>query len=110
MFSALTNPDSSFQKSIRQRLPWIFLALTILLVIGVRLRLKDMPLERDEGEYAYAGQLILQGIPPYKLVYNMKLPGTYVSYALIMALFGQSASGIHVGLIFINVAAIILVF
>jgi len=24
-------------------------------------------LERDEGEYAYAGQLMLQGIPPSKL-------------------------------------------
>jgi len=49
MFSALTNPASPIQKIIRQRLPWIFLALTILLVIGVRLRLRDVPLERDEG-------------------------------------------------------------
>lgn len=37
------------------------------------------PLERDEGEYAYAGQLMLQGIPPYQLAYNMKLPGTYAA-------------------------------
>lgn len=110
MFSALTNADSPFWKKIRQRLPWIFVALTILLVVGVRLRLREMPLERDEGEYAYAGQLILQGIPPYKLAYNMKLPGTYAAYALLMAVFGQNASGIHVGLILVNVAAIILVF
>src|ERR1041384_2963926 len=77
---------------------------------AVRLRLRDMPLERDEGEYAYAGQLMLQGIPPYKLAYNMKLPGTYAAYAVIMAVFGQSPSGIHLGLTVVNAASIILMF
>ena len=38
------------------------------LVVAIRIRLLGIPLERDEGEYAYAGQLILQGVPPYKLV------------------------------------------
>jgi len=28
----------------------------------------------------------------------MKLPGTYAAYAVIMAVFGQSPSGIHLGL------------
>ena len=37
----------------------------LALVAVARLRLLAFPLERDEGEYAYAGQLILQGIPPY---------------------------------------------
>ena len=68
------------------------------------------PLERDEGEYAYAGQLILQGIPPYKLAYNMKMPGTYVAYAGIMSVFGQTVSGIHLGLIVVNVATLALLF
>jgi len=45
--------------------------------------------ERDEGEYADAGQLILQGVPPYTLAYNMKFSGTYAAYAVIMAIFGQ---------------------
>src|SRR5207247_3418599 len=69
-----------------------------------------IPLERDEGEYAYAGQLMLQGIPPYKLAYNMKFPGTYGAYALIMALFGQTIVGIHLGLLLINAATILLIF
>jgi hypothetical protein len=76
----------------------------------VRLRLLDIPLERDEGEYAYAGQLMLSGIPPYSLVYNMKLPGTYAMYALIEAVFGQTTAGIHLGFLFVNAAAIVLVF
>jgi len=95
--------------SLRNR-AWIFVALAILLSVAVRVRLRDMPLERDEGEYAYAGQLILQGVPPYKDAYNMKLPGTYVAYALIMAMFGQTPSGIHVGLALVNAATIWLLF
>jgi len=33
----------------------------------VRVRLLDVPWERDEGEYACAGQLILEHVPPYRL-------------------------------------------
>lgn len=85
--------------------------IAILLFFAfVRVRLRHLPLERDEGEYAYAGQLMLQGIPPYKLAYNMKLPGTYAAYAVIMAVFGETESGIRLGLLFVNSACIVLVF
>ncbi len=54
---------------------WIFLAVIVFgLVIVIRIRLLGIPLERDEGEYAYAGQVMSQGIPPYKRAYNMKFP------------------------------------
>ncbi len=81
----------------------------ILLTALIRIHLRDIPLERDEGEYAYAGQLILQGIPPYSLACNMKLPGTYAAHALIMAIFGQTIVGIHLGLLVVNAATILLV-
>jgi hypothetical protein len=82
----------------------VLFAACLLVAIFVRIRFLEFPLERDEGEYAYAGQLLLGGIPPYQLAYNMKFPGTYVVYAAIMGLFGQSASAIHLGLLVINVA------
>jgi hypothetical protein len=72
--------------------------------------LLNVPFERDEGEYAYAGQLILQGIPPYQEVYNMKFPGIYAAYALFLAMFGQSHQGIHTALLMINAITIITVF
>jgi Dolichyl-phosphate-mannose-protein mannosyltransferase len=65
----------------------------------IRLRLLDVPLDRDEGEYAYFGQLLLAGVPPYALAYNLKLPGIYGVYALILAVFGQTPVGIRTGLI-----------
>lgn len=88
---------------------WLLL-FVILFFAVVRFRLRDIPLERDEGEYAYSGQLILQGIPPYELAYNMKLPGTYVAYALIMGVFGQSAAGIHTGLLLVNAVTSLMIF
>jgi 4-amino-4-deoxy-L-arabinose transferase-like glycosyltransferase len=91
-------------------LPWIILGIILAFVIAVRVRLLDVPLERDEGEYAYMGQLMLQGVPPYAEAYNMKLPGTAMMYALFMALFGQTTSGIHAGLMAVNAASIVLVF
>jgi dolichyl-phosphate-mannose-protein mannosyltransferase len=86
------------------------LLLVLLFFAAIRFRLRDMPLERDEGEYAYAGQLMLQGIPPYKLAYTMKLPGTFAAYAVILAVFGQTPAGIHLGLILVNAATTILVY
>jgi hypothetical protein len=89
---------------------YVMLGIVILSFALIRLRLRDMPLERDEGEYAYAGQLILQGIPPYQLAYNLKLPGTYASYAVILGLFGQTSGAVHVGLLLVNAATTFLVF
>ena len=89
---------------------WALATIVITLVVAIRIRLLGIPLERDEGEYAYAGQLILQGISPYKLAYNMKFPGTYAAYGLIMSIFGQTIHAIHLGLLLVNVATIALIF
>ena len=110
MFAAFNNGSAPWLQKVLRHRAWLVVGLTILVVLVVRVRLRDMPLERDEGEYAYAGQLMLQGVPPYVATYTMKLPGTFAAYALIMAVFGQSPAGIHLGLALVNVASIILVF
>lgn len=86
--------------------------LTAAIALGalLRFRLLSVPFERDEGEYAYAGQLMLQGIAPYELAYTMKLPGVSTIYAGLMLLFGQSHEGIHFGLLIINALTTWLIF
>jgi len=84
--------------------------MCLLAITLVRVRFLDTPLERDEGEFAYAGQLILAGEKPYTSMYAMKLPGIYLAYALIEVLFGQSTWAIHFGLLLVNLASILLVF
>jgi tetratricopeptide (TPR) repeat protein len=85
-------------------------AAAVLFAVAVRIRLLGIPLERDEGEYAYTGQLMLQGIPPYKLVYSMKFPGAAAAYAAIMSVFGQTITGIHLGFMLVNAGAIVLIY
>jgi 4-amino-4-deoxy-L-arabinose transferase-like glycosyltransferase len=89
-----------------------YAALVVVLVVfaAIRIRLRNAPLERDEGEYAYAGQLMLQGDPPYHSAYNMKLPGTYAAYAVIMACFGQTVAGIRIGMLLVLTANTLLLF
>ncbi len=91
----------------------VSLAVVLVVVIffgAIRYRLRGMPLERDEGEYAYAGQLLLQGVPPYRIAYNLKLPGIYAAYAAMLAVFGDTPAGIHLGLLLINAATSILLY
>jgi hypothetical protein len=97
-------------KAISQYWDWIVAAIIILAAAAIRVHLLDVPMERDEGEYAYAGQLILQGIPPYAQVYNMKLPGTYAAYALILSVFGETVVAVHLGLLIVNAATALLLF
>src|SRR6202140_16913 len=89
-----------------------YATLVVVLVIFaiVRIRLRNTPLERDEGEYAYAGQLMLQGDPPYHSAYNMKLPGTYAAYAVMMAVFGQTIAGIRIGMLIVLLTNTLLLF
>ena len=101
---------NKFKIHIEKYSSFIILSIILSFVIFVRLRLLNTPLERDEGEYAYFGQLMLQGIPPYKIAYNMKFPGIYLAYAIIMCLFGETAFGIHFGLLIVNCLSIILLF
>ena len=105
----MTNQSDIHDKTLRVAW-WTLPVIVFGVVLAIRIRLLGIPLERDEGEYAYAGQLMLQGIPPYKLAYNMKFPGTYAAYAAIMSIFGQTIFAIHLGLLLVNAITIALIF
>jgi len=92
------------------RWPWFVLLIIVLCVIAVRWRLLDVPLERDEGEYAYHAQLLLDGVPPYTLVFSMKVPGIVAVYAVILTLFGETHQAVHFGLLLANVGVTVLMF
>jgi hypothetical protein len=101
----MTRPEAP-----RPRWALYLLAVVVLAVAAIRVRLLPIPLDRDEGEYAYVGQLLLQGLLPYAEAYNFKLPGVYAVYALMLAVFGQTPIGIHLGLLVVNAVTIVLVF
>jgi hypothetical protein len=93
------------------RLDW---RIPAVIVFGtghpIRIRLLGIPLDRDAGEYGYAARLTLQGMRPYKLAYYTLFPDTYAGYAVIMSIFGETITRIHLGLLPINAGTIVLIF
>lgn len=69
-----------------------------------------VPLERDEGEYAYIAQQLLQGVLPYTESHSMKFPGIFLVYAIILTIFGQTSVAIHLSLLLVNLATAFLLF
>ena len=93
----------------------IYLSLIAVVILGltcfVRFRFLGVPLERDEGEYAYvAWQLLLNGTLPYTETISLKLPGIHFVYVIILAIFGETPSSIHLALLFTNIATSFLIF
>lgn len=72
----------------------VFLLLTLFTVI-IRLPDIDMPLERDEGEYAFAAQQILRGEMPYIDSFCQKPPMIFFWYIAGYKMFGETVRGIH---------------
>jgi hypothetical protein len=110
MASAIRVVSETVASTISKGGAWGPLILVLGFTAWVRIRLLAIPFERDEGEFAYMGQLILQGIPPYLHAYTMKLPGTHAAYALVMGVLGQTVEAVHVGLILVNGATTLVLY
>lgn len=87
----------------------LLLAAVLVAVVAARIRLLGVPLERDEGEYAYLGLLLLKGHAPFADLYTLKLPGVGMVYALFILAFGRSAVAIHLGFLLCNLLCVWLV-
>jgi 4-amino-4-deoxy-L-arabinose transferase-like glycosyltransferase len=75
------------------------LLLALAAAFGLALLLRSqtaaIPLERDEGEYAYIGQRWLRGEIPYLETFDQKPPGVFVVYAFCLRFIGTSPAAIH---------------
>ena len=75
--------------------PIALIAAAVLAFVVLRAPFLSVPLERDEGEYAYIAQRMLEGEVPYRDAFDQKPPGVFVAYLLAFAIAGQTALGIH---------------
>ncbi|MGE4608877.1 MAG: glycosyltransferase family 39 protein [Myxococcota bacterium] len=71
------------------------MALSAVAFVLIRLPFVSLPLERDEGEYAYIAQQMLQGSVPYLDAFDQKPPGVFAAYAIAFVAFGESIEAIH---------------
>lgn len=74
-------------------LVWIATALVFL---AFRLPFFDLPLERDEGEYAYIAQRWLGGgFVPYRDAFDQKPPAIFLAYGAALLAGGESVRAIR---------------
>jgi 4-amino-4-deoxy-L-arabinose transferase-like glycosyltransferase len=72
-------------------------AAVVAVAVALRWPIASIPLERDEGEYAYIPQRWLAREVPYRRAFDQKPPGVFAAYAVILTVFGTSPAAIHWG-------------
>jgi 4-amino-4-deoxy-L-arabinose transferase-like glycosyltransferase len=80
---------------LARRIGMAWLALAAVAFVAVRVPFLDVPLERDEGEYAYIAWRMLEGDVPYRDAFDQKPPGVFAAYAAAFLLFGRTVEGIR---------------
>jgi len=80
----------------------IILFTVLAVIVTLRIFNVPVPLERDEGAYAYTAQRLDKGEIPYRDIFDHKPPLIFFAYWLAFKMFGESPVAIHV---FMNLAA-----
>jgi len=73
----------------------ILVFILVILSFIYRLFFLYMPLDRNEGTYAYTAQRICEGELPYKDVFDNKQPFIYYIYKTAFDIFGQKPEAIR---------------
>ena len=86
---------------------WIAICLVYILI---RLNTVSIPLDRDEGIFGYAGQVILNNGLPYRDVFDHKPPVAFYLNALALLFVPPTSTGIHIFLHVYNFLTLIVLF
>jgi 4-amino-4-deoxy-L-arabinose transferase-like glycosyltransferase len=92
--------------------PYILVLLMAALVLTWILRMNfwDQPFEMDEGAYGYMGWGILNGLVPYKDMYDQKPPGIFVLNSLVFLLFEPTALNVKIFASIYSLGSVLAVF
>ena len=86
---------------------WIAICLVYILI---RINTVSIPLDRDEGIFGYAGQVILNNGLPYRDVFDHKPPVAFYLNALALLFVPPTSTGIHTYLHVYNFFTLIVLF
>lgn len=108
----ILSPKKSFLLSLTKedKLAYSILLGIIFLIVLIRSNFFNIPFERDEGAYSYYGKLLLEGKTPYIDFYEQKFPGIFYFYAAMVAIFGDTVKGMHLGFTILNIVTVVLLF
>jgi hypothetical protein len=88
----------------------VALAAVFALALGLRYPVADLPLERDEGEYAYIAQRWRLGEVPYRDSFDQKPPAVFFCYLIIQSTLGTSPAALHWGTTLYTLGTLTVVF
>ncbi|MFO0762847.1 MAG: hypothetical protein U0359_40795 [Byssovorax sp.] len=71
-------------------------AACLLIILFCLLQILTFGYGRDQGIYAMAGKIVLQGGMPYRDAWDFKPPGIFLIYAASRAVFGAEQGGIRI--------------
>ncbi len=71
---------------------WVSFSILIVAALVCGIPSLIYPFGKDQGMFAWAGNLILNGAVPYRDIWDVKPPGVLYTYALAETLFGYSMS------------------
>jgi len=106
----LTDVSDGIKKKHEDLLSYIFLALLAAIIFILRLKFITLPMDRDEGAYAYVAWRMDFHELPYRDIFDHKPPVIYFIYRLAFLMFGQSYTAIRGFTIFYVVAIMLAVF
>jgi len=88
---------------------FVWLAICLVYIL-IRLNTVSIPLDRDEGIFGYAGQVILNNGLPYRDVFDHKPPVAFYLNALALLFVPPTSTGIHTFLHVYNFLTLIVLF
>jgi len=83
-------------------------AIILSVYFHIRINLTDIPLNRDEGGFAFFGRMIAQGGTLYRDGMDHKPPGIWLIYAALSYLVPFTARGLHWAVQIYNLATLVL--
>src|SRR5947207_14505522 len=98
------SPQPTMPPASGRRLGLALLFL-LLLTAGVRVPLLDIPLERDEGEYAYIAWRLGHNELPYRDWVDQKPPAVFWTYRAALALPFDPVRAVHLAALVFSAAS-----
>lgn len=101
--------DSSIQRVASSLNILLFISILLIYVV-LRLNLINIPLDRDEGIFAYVGQVINANGIPYKDAIDHKPPVVFFIYAFALKFMPPTPAGIHLFLHLYNLLTLFVLY
>lgn len=92
------------------KIDFLIIGLSFFILIALRLLILDIPLNVDEGYWAYTASMMIKGQTLYTDIWNTNPLFLYLPYIISEKLFGHGLHFLRLTGIFINILTLVIIF